>query len=175
MNLFGPDSPTAPNDGIRRSAVFSDCGTYRYTLERVWDETLPRLLFLLLNSSTADAFGDDPTNRRGIDFGRRWGYGTVVFANLFGFRSPDPKVMKAAADPVGPDNDRHILEQASKADRIVIAWGTHGHHRSRDLEVLTLLTRSGKPLWHMVLTKAGHPRHPLYLAKTTELQRWETP
>lgn len=160
-----------PSDGIERSAVFSDCEVYRYTLERVWDPSLPRILFVLLNPSTADAVNDDPTNRRGIGFAKAWGFGSCIFVNLFAFRSPDPKVMKAADDPVGEKNDAHILDQASRADRVVAAWGTHGNHQLRDSEVLDLL--EGVGLYHLGLTKDGHPKHPLYLSKDTELVPWE--
>ena len=157
---------------IHRAAVFSSCRLYRYTLERYWNTDLPRLLFVLLNPSTADAVHDDPTNRKGMGFARRWGFGSCVFVNLFAFRSPHPKVMKAAAKPVGPANDVHIVHQATAADRIVLAWGNDGAHRGRDREVLELLGSLGKELWHLGLTKPGQPRHPLYPPYTTELQRW---
>lgn len=180
MNFFGADpGPATPGDGIQRAAVFSDCGTYRYTLERRWDLAMPGILFVLLNPSVADAAKDDPTNRRGMDFARRWGYGSCVFVNLFAFRSPHPKVMKAAQYPVGPDNNQHIVEQARKAAAIVLAWGTDGGHMRRDLAVLKLLDGLAlhclKPPNKPALTKDGHPRHPLYLPKATELQRWEAP
>ncbi len=39
-------------------------GRYRYLLWRTWDETCPRLLWVLLNPSKADEQTDDPTLRR---------------------------------------------------------------------------------------------------------------
>ncbi|CAI2789886.1 Uncharacterized protein conserved in bacteria [Serratia grimesii] len=44
-----------------KSAVFSDCGQYRYAIARIWDETKPYALFIGLNPSYADATQDDPT------------------------------------------------------------------------------------------------------------------
>ena len=73
---------------IERSAVFSDCRTWRYTLERYWDKSKPFALFILLNPSTADEYKDDPTNRRGIRYANDWGYGGVGFCNLFAYRTP---------------------------------------------------------------------------------------
>ena len=157
---------------MHKAAILSVCGTWRYTLERVWDASKPLVVFILLNPSKADAEVDDNTLRRGIDFARRWGYGGVVFVNLFAFRSTDPKNLSYSDGIVGPDNDRHILEQVARADRVVLAWGANGGHLQRDKEVLKLL--EGITLWHLGLTKDGHPKHPLRLAKTTRLRRWST-
>lgn len=158
-------------DQIKRSAIFSPCRTWRYTLEREWDAALPRVMFVLLNPSTADEKHDDPTNRRGMGFARKWGYGSIVFTNLFAFRTPYPKELRKADDPVGPRNDSVIVQQAELADKVVLAWGTHGVYRDRDQEVLELL----KPfsLFCLRLTKAGHPYHPLYLKAKTKPQRWK--
>lgn len=158
---------------MRKAAILSVCRSYRYTLERVWDESKPLVVFVLLNPSTADAEKDDNTLRRGIGFAKAWGYGGVVFVNLFAFRSTDPKNLSYNDGIVGPDNDRHILEQVAHADRVVLAWGANGGHLGRDQEVLKLL--EDFPLWHLGLTKDGHPKHPLRLAKTTQLQRWGNP
>lgn len=159
---------------MRKVAILSSCGTWRYTLERVWDESELLVVFVLLNPSTADAEVDDATLRRGVGFARAWGYGGVVFVNLFAFRSTDPKNLSHDRDGmVGPENDRHILEQVARADRVVLAWGANGDHLHRDEEVLKLL--EDFPLWHLGLTKGGHPKHPLRLAKTTQLQRWGKP
>ncbi len=158
--------------GITRSAIFSDCRTYRYTLERYWDDR-PHVLFVLLNPSTADEIHDDPTNRRGIGFARQWDMGGVVFVNLFAYRTKDPKVLKKFSTPVGPDNDLHIANEADRAGKIVLAWGAHGHYLRRDLRVRRLL--KGREMWHLGLTAKGQPKHPLYLAASTPLQKWELP
>ncbi len=151
---------------IRRSADFSPCRTWRYTLKRVWDYNLPPVLFVLLNPSTADEVQDDPTNRRGIGYAIKWKYGGVTFVNLFAYRTPQPKLLKQAREPVGPDNDKWILkeaEEARKGGKVILAWGVHGAFRERDLEVLELLDTAGIPMWCMGLTQAGHPKHILYL------------
>ena len=151
------------------SATFSRCRTWRYTLERCWDENLPVALFVLLNPSKADEHVDDNTLRRGIGFARRWGYGSVVFVNLFAFCATEPADMKAAGDPVGPENDDWIVTKVLESDLIVLAWGHHGSHRGRDLEVLELLR--GYDCYTLGTTKYGHPKHPLRLRADTRLHR----
>jgi len=147
------------DDGIRRSADFSKCGKYRYTLKRFWDDKKGHVLFVLLNPSTADAKKDDPTNRRGIGFAKRWGYGGVVFCNLFAYRTPYPSELKKAKRPVGRFNDKWLKEEARKADLVVASWGNHGRLLGRNEEVREMI----KGMSHLGITKEGDPKHILYL------------
>jgi len=152
---------------VRRAAIFSDCRRYRYTLERYWDSGSPQILWVLLNPSTADAKKDDPTNRKGMKFSRRWGYGSCIFVNLFAYRTPHPKEMKKQKDPIGPNNDHIILKQAHLADTIVVAWGNDGEHLGRDEEVLSLL--ADFRLMCIGKNSGGQPKHPLYPSYRTAL------
>jgi hypothetical protein len=120
-------------------------------------------MFIGLNPSTADDQEDDPTVRRCIGFGRNWKFGGLILVNLFAYRSTDPAHLLDAVDPIGPENDRQILENARAAARIVLAWGTGGGFLDRDQHVLSLL-RGG---YCLGTTKNGHPKHPLYLAGNT--------
>lgn len=62
------------------------------------------------------------------------------------------------------------MQWALAADRIVLAWGNHGAHLSRDQEVLSLL--EGHDLYCLGLTKSGQPKHPVRLTYDTPLQRF---
>ncbi|MEM1344033.1 MAG: DUF1643 domain-containing protein [Pseudomonadota bacterium] len=157
---------------IDADATFSDCGLYRYSLSRQWDRLLPTAVFILLNPSTADARQDDPTVRRCRGFATRDGCGGLVMVNLFAYRATSPAEMMAADDPIGPDNDRYIADAIDDADGpVVCAWGNHGVFRSRDHQVATLSSCIDAPLFCLGLTKAGSPRHPLYLSADTPLER----
>jgi hypothetical protein len=149
-------------DYVDTGAVFSPCETYRYRLWRTWRPRGRVVAFVGLNPSTADATRDDPTVRRCIGFARAWGYGGLWMLNLFAIRATDPRVMRNAVDPIGPENDAHLLATAAAAAKVVAAWGVHGTHRGRNEEVVTLLRRAGIRISCLDLTKAGHPRHPLY-------------
>lgn len=141
------------------SAVFSPDRMYRYELRREWGPGL-RVAFIGLNPSTADETLDDPTIRRCIGFAKRWGAGSLVMLNLFAFRATDPRAMKAAHHPIGPENDKHIVQATRYVDVAVAAWGVHGSYLARDEEVLKLMPVSPGALG---FTKAGYPRHPLYV------------
>lgn len=155
-----------------RWAEFSPCRTWRYTLGRVWNPDKLRMLFIPLNASLADEHRDDPTNRRGINFAVREGYGSVVFVNLFAFRTPYPNELKTAGAPIGPLNDWWILKEARNADKIVLAWGTHGSYMNRDQDVLAMLEAEHCELFCLGQTKRGYPKHPLYLRADTPLQQF---
>lgn len=150
-----------------RGAYISDCGRYRYSLWRQWAPG-PRVVFVGLNPSTADAMLDDPTIRRCMGFARAWGYTNLMMVNLFAYRDTAPRNMLAVDDPVGPDNDRVLRNAHAKAALTVAAWGAHGTHGGRDHAVRALLPR----LHYLRLTKNGHPGHPLYLPGSLRPQPW---
>jgi hypothetical protein len=158
-------------DGLmQRTARFSRCSEYRYTLSRTWDKSLPRVLFIGLNPSTADDQRDDPTVRRCIGFASEWGYGGLILVNLFAYRSTDPNGLTEVDDPIGPENDRWISVEQAKADRVVAAWGNHGVLLNRDTAVLESLNQA----YCLGITKAGCPRHPLYIAAGTRMKKINT-
>jgi hypothetical protein len=100
------------------------------------------------------------------------GFGAFRVLNIFAWRATDPRDMRAAADPVGPENDSAILDSVPWADTVVCAWGTHGAHLGRGLQVEQLLRATGVPLTHLGLSKAGHPKHPLYIGYAVQPVEW---
>ena len=151
-----------------KEAVLDRTGTYRYLLGRQWrSSTKGPVLFIMLNPSTADADVDDPTIRRCISYGVSWGYGGIEVVNLFALRSTDPKRLTQVPDPIGPENERYILEAAARASKIVAAWGVHGEINDRGLDVLHLLKDYN--VYCLGVTKRQRPKHPLYLRKDLSL------
>ena len=70
---------------VQRSAEFSECRLYRYSLRIVWGTALPLASFVGLNPSTADEWQDDPTVRRCRTFAESWNCGGLLIqcaANL---------------------------------------------------------------------------------------------
>lgn len=151
------------------AATFSPCRRYRYTLSRTWAPSLPTLVFLMLNPSTADELQNDPTVERCHRRAQRLGFGGVGVVNLFALRSTDPAGLYVEQDPVGPANDAAILEMCRAAGWVVCAWGTHGKHLTRAAHVLQLLTDAGITLHALGINADGSPKHPLYVANTAEL------
>ncbi|EMA56253.1 DUF1643 domain-containing protein [Halococcus thailandensis] len=153
------DRSGRPSFQNNRSAVISSDGDYRYRLWRTWDEEKPTVAFIMLNPSTADATTDDQTIRRCIGYAEDWGYGRLIVGNLFALRSTDPRQLDDHPAPVGPDNDGHLLAIRDEAEKIIVAWGTHGSLRDRDQRVAQLLDAD---FYALATTQEGQPVHPLY-------------
>ena len=149
-----------------KGAEFSPCRQYRYALWRVWDDRYLKskgyALFIGLNPSTGDETQDGPTIRRCINFAKSWGYGGYYMANLFAISATRLRDMLIVSDPVGPDNDRWLEQLAQGAGIVVVAWGTPGGHRGRDMDVLSMLGT----VHCLDITKHGFPKHPLYVRAT---------
>jgi len=161
-----PGPTVSPADPIERGADFSPCGTYRYRLWRTWGPG-SRVAFVALNPSTADATRDDPTIRRCIGFAQRWGHDGVDVVNLFAYRATHPSDLRAAPAPVGPDNLRVVRQTLQGAARVVACWGHQGGWRDQHRVIAPLLPHDAVCLGR---TRAGHPRHPLFVPYQTELQ-----
>lgn len=150
-------------DGWVGTASFSNGEKYRYVLTRSWNDGDGCCTFIMLNPSTATGEVNDPTIRRCIGYARRWGHDQLRIVNLFALRSTDPKKLYQAVDPVGPENDASILFHCLEAKRVVCAWGVHGVHMNRGNVVLKMLSDARILPEALAKTKAGIPKHPLYL------------
>jgi hypothetical protein len=181
MALFDPLLTLAVR-GVRResadtpdghgSALYDSSGLYRYRLSRVWDPSGGRLLFVMLNPSTATAGALDPTVARTVQWAKAWGFGSLEVVNIFALRSTDPRVLRSVGDPIGPRNDLAILSAAACADRHIAAWGVHGGLAGRGAEVQHLLAAQGIELEALKVTRDGHPGHPLYLPGASTPVPW---
>lgn len=152
-------------------AVISDCGTYRYVLTRGARPLADALPFVMLNPSTADAMLDDPTIRRCKGFAESLGYNGIVVMNLYALRATQPSALWEHTDPVGPQNDTW-LGGLNLYPMVVCAWGANAK-ADRVKDVVEILTFSGTKLKCLGTTKAGAPKHPLYIKGSQELIDWE--
>jgi hypothetical protein len=159
-------------DDAESVATYSDCERYRFDLTRVWDAAGDRALFVMLNPSTATEMQNDPTVERCERRARAQGFGAFCVCNIFAWRSTDPAGLRQTDDPIGDANDAAILAASSWADRVVCAWGTHGALLDRGPAVERLLRSAEVTLYHLGLTKHGHPKHPLYIGYGTAPTVW---
>jgi hypothetical protein len=155
------------------TATFDETRVYRYRLSRVWDSSKPRVNFIMLNPSTADAFVLDPTVRRCVGFAMSWGAGALEVTNVFALRSTDPTNLRKVDDPVGVGNDEAIVVAAKAADIVVVGWGVHGVYQERARRVAELLKLAGVRPMALVVTKDGHPGHPLYVRGDAKRSVWK--
>ena len=159
----------------RRTAGLSPCGRYRYWLRHEWAHGNGQTVcFVMLNPSTADATQDDPTIRRCMAFAQHWGYNACEVRNLFAYRATRPRLLEQVTNPSGDPAGMDAVLASLAADTVVLAWGARVPF-ARDTQILALLRAQSptKPLYCLGLTQAGHPRHPLYVRRTTYLRPYD--
>lgn len=161
---------------MRREALLSPCGEYRYHLLREWDATKPRVLFVMLNPSTADALLDDPTIRRCMGFARGWGMGGIEVVNLFALRATNPEALwDRLENERSIANGDHVREAVLRAIQatgsvIVAAWGAHASAERGVVQEFLRSVPVGARVMCLGKTRGGAPKHPLYLAANTALE-----
>jgi len=160
---------------MKKHAIISPCGKYRYTLERIWEKEKPLLLFIMLNPSTADATEDDNTIRRCIGFAKSNGYGGILIGNLYAYRATKPRLLfniRSIPFITGPDNDEHICTMAERAKDIVFAWGNHGQKYSMGDRVAKRMSLAFNQPLCLGVNANGHPKHPLYVSSNVEFVKF---
>lgn len=185
------DEETASR-GMRCYCTMSEDRVHRFSLMRVWDTSLPCLVWIMLNPSKADASVDDPTIRKCIGFARSWGYGSILVYNLWPFRATSPMdlavwLQHGADDEAMAENLTVIRESAvgtarasdtpsSKWPRVVLAWGNSVfvyHAIKTQASKVVQCLRPSVEVVCLGTTQNGQPRHPLMLAYNTPVQKYE--
>lgn len=164
-------------------AVFSDCGTWRYTLWRIWDTTRPPLAALMLNPSKAGVVESDPTVTRQLTRAHQRGFGSLWVFNAHAYVETKPaemkKRLKTGFDIVGPDNMAYLrlgLAMIRDAGGLVYAgWGADGGLVGQDRKISALAAELGVKLHCLTVLPSGQPGHPLYLPYSAEFQPWSAP
>lgn len=173
-------------EGANGKVWTSPEGVYRYALEsQVVDGGRRRLVVIGINPSTANEADPDPTYTRCKGFAAREGARALTMLNLWPFRSTDPKALarRLPSELLGASGDdmlaTHCARRADDLDDplVVVAWGAGGDaYRARVLKVVDLASGGFTRGLHCFgVTKSGQPRHPLYLAGATPLERWVVP
>lgn len=161
------------------AAVISQCGQYRYRLERTIGMFGPVAAVIMVNPSTADAQMDDATIRRVVGFGKRLGWSRVIVGNVFAYRATNIRDLATAVAPVGPENSIYLREMLRESDVALVAWGPLAKLprtlREEWRTVRTMATELGKKLHCLGSAQDGHPRHPLMLSYAAELTEWRVP
>jgi hypothetical protein len=151
-----------------KGAEFSSCKKYRYKLYRIWDETLPLVMFIGLNPSTADENNDDHTVSNVGKIAKSNGYGGFYMMNSFPFISTDPKQLTDLTH--NNVNDHVLLEVSSICKDVVFSWGSFKvmNKTGRDQQLKSMFPNPKV----LKVNKDGSPKHPLYCSSKSILEDW---
>lgn len=154
---------------LTTEAIYSDDGTKRYLLQKIWDESKPTLSIIMLAPSAAAGIELDSTTLLVLNNASRLGYGGVDVLNLFA--TLNDFGLKAAEDE-DADNLHAIVQSAEKAGTLVYAAGTgkakNKAFQQRQKQVLNALRPHASKL-HCLTNESGKARlqHPLSPAVRT--------
>lgn len=155
------------------NAIISDCGFYRYRLDRDMLQNGIVFAYFGINPSTAEHEIEDQTTKKWRGFTVKNGGSRYIAGNAFAFRSSLVKDLLMAVDPVGPENDRYLREIIAEADMLVPCWGNETKApkklRYQFAQLKAMLIESGKPIKIFGLTNTGCPKHPQMLGYDTPL------
>ena len=139
---------------ITRSAIFSKDGKKRYKLESVWDEKKPKACIIMSVPSTADELLCDQTTMLCYNNAVAQNFGGISIVNVFcglDFKKPE-------TDRI---NSSLLLEECSKADVVIVAYGRGTAHTERKEQLLEAL-QPYKDKLHTIVDSTGAPfSHPL--------------
>ena len=155
---------------LETDAVFSDDGSKRYLLKKLWDDKKPSMTIIMLAPSDASGIALDNTTLLVLNNASRLGYGSVSIVNLFATLND---FTLSNTEPEDPVNLSMILEEAKRSDVVVYAPGV-GKARNpvfqeRAAQVLSALRPVAKKL-RCLTSKDGSARlmHPL----TPAMREW---
>lgn len=154
-------------ESINKDGYISSCKKYRYFIEREWDSSLDKAMFILLNPSETGLYEDNPTIRKCMGFSKGLGYGGIYLANLYSYRATNPKELKKVIEKKGEiyaqgEKNIEIIKKLEKrSDILILGWGNNAKNFQMSQDILKILDR--KKMRCLDITKEGEPKHPLYI------------
>ncbi len=162
---------------INWKCKFSNCMSYRWTLDLKISLIKKEIIFIGLNPSKSNQTLLDNTTKKIIKICDKYNYGMIRLINLFGLVSTSPKLLQIHNDPIGFLNNKVIEYNINYWSKSIncdlwIGWGNKGTLFDRDIQVYKIIkkyisyknknfSRNTKPLL-IKKTKYNNPMHPLY-------------
>ncbi len=166
------------------NCFFSDCRSYRWSLDLKISLKKKEIIFIGLNPSKSNKTFLDNTTKKIIKICNKYNYGKIKLINLFGLVSTSPNLLQKHYDPIGFLNNKVIennLKYWSKSINcdIWIGWGNKGTLFDRDIQVYTIIKKyisfkkktfaRNTELLLISKTKYNNPKHPLYCPDNSKL------
>ncbi|GGG49449.1 hypothetical protein GCM10011414_19070 [Croceivirga lutea] len=148
-----------------KGAILSDCKKYRFLLWRTWNVTLPKVLFIGLNPSKANAVNDDPTTKKIGLIAKHNNYGGFIIGNCFPRIATKPAELKNLERL--SENDKWLTIAKNYAVDVVFVWGNFSlvYEQQRNRKLKSLFPNANV----LAYNKSGSPKHPLYIKANSSL------
>ena len=169
------------------NCFFSDCKTYRWSLDLEISLRKKEIIFIGLNPSKSNQTFLDNTTKKIIKICNKYNYGKIKIINLFGLVSTSPKLLQMHNDPIGFLNNKVIENNIKYWSKSIncdlwIGWGNKGILFDRDIQVYKIIKKyisykkknfsiKTQPLL-INKTKYNNPVHPLYCPDSSKLLKF---
>ncbi len=170
------------------NCFFSDCNSYRWSLDLKISSEKKEIIFIGLNPSKSNQTFLDNTTKKIIKICNKYNYGKIKMINLFGLVSTSPKLLQMHNDPIGYLNNTIIENSINYWSKTIncdlwIGWGNKGTLFNRDIQVYKIIkkyiflkkkkfSRNTKPLL-INKTIFNNPMHPLYCPDNSKLLKFD--
>jgi len=124
---------------LKVKAKFSDDRKFRFYLDKVWDESKPKALFILMNPSKATCLKLDNTLCNIMNYCIEAGYGQMRLVNLFPLMAISQTELSGKLQLKKLENNAEITASVEFANTIYVAWGTEDKYKTRKSEVEQIL------------------------------------
>lgn len=150
--------------GLITGAEFSKCRNYRYALWRIWDQSLPLVMFIGLNPSKANEDEPDNTIKAVTAIATNLGYGGFYMMNCFPFVSTNPEDLIVNND--NTLNDSWLYNVRKSCRDVIFAWGIFKvvKKTGRDKQLMQMFPDA----LALRICKDGSPQHPLYIKRSVK-------
>ena len=170
--------PSADYDVTRWLYVPNHYSEYRYILGTRGRKPL---ICMGINPSTAAPDALDPTLQSAQRIALSNGYDSFLMFNVYAQRATRPDDMERSCNPVLHGENRKAFQyllSLSPAPALWAAWGNIIEKRGYLMDCVRDFLADGEAVgarWYTAgpLLKSGHPHHPLYLRKDTQLLPFE--
>ncbi len=157
------------------TCAFSADRLHRYSLLHVMQPGGKRIAWIGLNPSTADEHRLDPTLARVRKFSLAHGYDEFVMLNLFSFRATVPQELRQRriTEPEMLLNGMNVRSGIRSSAAVVFAWGATFNQWPVCAHEMRAWANTYEDALCLGHTKAGFPKHPLYVRGDTKLVRFK--
>jgi len=151
-------------DKVLNKCRYSIDNQYRYKLHDIWEHKKGLCMFIGAFPGSSFEAKDDRHTALYKKFAKELDYGGVIVSSLYAHVKASFKTVDSIDDPIGPDNDKWLLESANQARMILAVWGGNSDFKGQDQHVLKLL-RTNNFVVHCLGVTDNKPKHILQVQK----------
>ena len=151
---------------LKTEVVFDDAMSNKYVVRKEWNKSKKAALVIMKSAGDTNEIEQDHTTMYVTNNLARLGYGSAIIMNLF------PTIEGANTNSSAIENLKHLQEEVTKVDEVVIAVGTgietNKEAMNRLKMIVAILLDKKANIFQIECPKGRKGFHPLYPAVKNE-------